>query len=400
MRLPLFSNLLLFSLDELATTSAAFGEMQSELQQPNYDQEAVYQQENYQSPDDYLETAPAEYAAQQPVEYAYDYGSSDGQQPNETHWSTARQAVRTKSFASTNQSRTPETIDEVISNGEPTPHEKRSTPSGSKRTSPTGENLSATEIHSEATIDPVPEQPIPEDTQPYDYSQYQPEYDPNVDYQQDGADQEAYYQQQYVADDQTEQQQDPLQVQPYQEYADVDSNQYQQATEYPGPTQYVFEQGYYDEQSQEQQSDQQQQGYYEDPNAVEQQYYSEEQQLQQQEPLDQASYYDQSQDQQEYANYESTAVDGEEVATQAVLEEVDGNEEGQVKEAGEPSSSALMSSESVAGVELTEQTADEETSELVPGGESESPVKLARTGKEDTTLSSANDESDFDFSTQ
>ncbi|XP_065072542.1 titin-like [Ochlerotatus camptorhynchus] len=396
--------------DELASTSAAFGEMQPEYLQPSYDQEVVYQQEHYLPPDDAYppttqdcqEAPPPEYTAQEPVEYAYDYGPTDVAQSNETHWSTARQAVRTKSYATTNQSRTPETIDEVVSNGETSPHEKRSTPSGSKRTSPTGENLSATEIHSAAPVDPEPEQPPPEDPQQYDYSQYQPEYDPNVDYQhqqQDGVDQQTYYQQQYATDDQSGQQ-DPSQVQPYQEYADVDPNQYQQATEYPGPTQYVFEQGYYDEQPQEQQSDQQQQGYYEDPNAVEQQYYGEENQQQQ---SDQA-YYDQSQEQQEYANYEATAVEGDgqvvDVAPQVVQEEVkEGKEdEEEVRVEQREPSSTLMSSVSVAGVESTEEKVEEMASES--DGKSESPVKQGVTGKEDTTISSANDESDFDFSTQ
>ncbi|XP_062533185.1 cytadherence high molecular weight protein 1 isoform X2 [Armigeres subalbatus] len=365
---------------DLTNTSEAFGEIQSDYPQSAFDSENANPSEQ-QFPEfskEYQDEIPPEYSVQDNVDLNYDNSSTYAQPILQTttedtsHRTTARQVVRPKSI---------ETIDEVISNGEENPDESAPV-SVSKHSSPIGENVTSTELHqSEQEIQPM--QPNPEEeNQQYDYSQYPQEYDPN-----DPNQQAAYYQQ--YTDDQTGQGQD----QTYQEYADHDPNQYQQATEYPGPTQYVFEQGYYDEQQpqQEAESDQQQlqqQGYYEaDPNATDQQYYAEEQ-------ADQA-YYDQSQVGVEYPNYDeqvATAADAsqEDLAESAPYQVT---EDKNLVQQEHLTPTTVMSSEP----NIEEKTSD--SSELLVADEkTDSPVEP--NGKQDTTISSANDESDFDFSTQ
>ncbi|XP_021713076.1 uncharacterized protein LOC5580295 [Aedes aegypti] len=377
--------------NDLANISAAFGEIQTEYPQSTYETEAEYPPiQDYQ---DYQEVAPPEYSSQDPEDYKYDYSTTDPQsvaqaQKSEdpTRWTASRHSVRSKNY-STSQSRTPETIDEVVSNGEENPPEEHISPPRSKHSSPIGENASATDIHY-SEPETQPEQPVPKevDQQQYDYSQYPQEYDPN-----DPNQQAAYYQQ--YTDEQTGQEQ----TQAYQDYAEHDPNQYQQATEYPGPTQYVFEQGYYDEgQPQQTMESDQNQGYYEgDPNATEQQqYYAEEQ-------VDQA-YYDQSQAEVEYANYEdqnagaADAPVANDAPQEEMLESVAEEEEDEVKQTNDEHPQEDASPE--------QEVVDIRSSsdELLGGAENNlgSPVKATVSGKEDTTISSVNDESDFDFSTQ
>nr|XP_029729747.1 uncharacterized protein LOC109399876 isoform X1 [Aedes albopictus] len=374
--------------NELTDTSAAFGEMQNEYPQPFYESEAEYQQESYfpNTSQGYQEGAPPEYSSQYPEEYN-DYLASDTQQVQQataedpTRWTMTKNTVRSKSY-STSQSRTPETIDEVVSNGEENPLEQHDATLGSKHSSPVGQIASTTEIHYPEP-ETQPEQPLPEGVdQQYDYSQYPQEYDPN-----DPNQQAAYYQQ-YTGD-----QTGVDQTQAYQQgYAEQDPNQFQQATEYPGPTQYVFEQGYYEEQQPQQvaaESDQNQEYYEGDPNGTDQQqqYYTEGQ-------VDQA-YYDQSQAEVEYANYD------EQVDT--VAADVAPQEEG-LESVAEEEEEKQMTLEHPTEMVDTVQNIEEKTSsgsEVVAAEEnSDSPVKPNASGKEDTTISSVNDESDFDFSTQ
>ncbi|KAL9692974.1 hypothetical protein quinque_012259 [Culex quinquefasciatus] len=367
-------------------------EVQLEYQQ-GYASEADYQQyptaveQEYQAPVDYN----YQYAPEQPVPTDTFTDPPTIQSEDPAYWTTARQAVKAKTITALGQSRTPETIEEVANNGEVVEHvERRSTPSGSKRSSPMGEIVSTSEIHQNQ-----PEEQPAVDTTQYDYSQYPQEYDP-------AAEQQAYQRQQY---------------QEYAEGTNVDPNQYQQATEYPGPTQYVFEQGYYDQpqpvdpnkqqayydQSQQplptedqQQYDPNQQAYY-DPNAEQQQPYYEEA------PAPDQTVYEQSQD---YGAYETSQSEGQEavavpVETEAVeqkepeTESISKVEEETpavgTEEASSPSLLFPTSEESEQHAKVVEEKQEQKKIEEYRGGED---------GKDTTTVSSVNDESDFDFSTQ
>lgn len=402
------------SYEQPELSTAPEEEVQLEYQQ-GYASEADYQQyptaveQEYQAPVDYN----YQYAPEQPVPIETLTDPPTTQQEDPAYWTTARQAVKAKTITALGQSRTPETIEEVANNGEAVePVERRSTPSGSKRSSPMGEIVSTSEIHQSQ-----PEEQPAVDTTQYDYSQYPQEYDPAAEqqayqqYPQDGSDQQYY---EY-------QEQDPAQAQQqYQEYAEginVDPNQYQQATEYPGPTQYVFEQGYYDQpqpvdpnqqqayydQSQQplptedqQQYDPNQQAYY-DPNAEQQQPYYEEA------PAPDQTVYEQSQD---YGAYETSQSEGQEavavpVETEAVeqkepeTESISKVEEETpavgTEEASSPSLLFPTSEESEQHAKVVEEKQEQKKIEESRGGED---------GKDTTTVSSVNDESDFDFSTQ
>ncbi|KXJ76662.1 hypothetical protein RP20_CCG009227 [Aedes albopictus] len=365
--------------NELADTSAAFGEMQNEYQQPFYESEAEYHQESYlpNTSQGYQEGAPPVYSSQDPEEYN-DYLASDTQQVQQataedpTRWTMTKNTVRSKSY-STSQSRTPETIDEVVSNGEENPLEQHDTTLGSKHSSPVGQIASTTEVHYPEP-ETQPEQPLLEEVdQQYDYSQYPQEYDPN-----DPNQQAAYYQQ--YTDGQT----GVDQTQAYQQgYAEQDPNQFQQATEYPGPTQYVFEQGYYEEQQPQQvaaELDQNQEYYEGDPNATDQQQYYTEGQVDQ-------TYYDQSQAEVEYANYdEQVATVAADVAPQEeVLESVAEEEEEKQMTLDHPT-------EMVDTVQNIEEKTSSGSEVVAAEENSDSPVKPNASGKEDTTISSVNDE--------
>ncbi|XP_001843237.2 RNA polymerase II degradation factor 1 [Culex quinquefasciatus] len=393
--------------------STAPEEVQPEYQQ-SYASEADYQQyptaveQEYQAPVDYN----YQYAPEQPVPTEADTNQPPIQQEDPAYWTTARQAVKAKTITALGQSRTPETIEEVANNGEAVePIERRSTPSGSKRSSPMGEIVSPSEIHQSQ-----PEEQPAVDTTQYNYSQYPQEYDPAAEqqayqqYPQDGSDQQYY---EY-------QEQDPAQAQQqYQEYAEgtnADPNQYQQATEYPGPTQYVFEQGYYDQpqpvdpnqqqayydQSQQpqttedqQQYDPNQQAYY-DPNAEQQQQYYEEAPAPDQTVYDQSQEYgayetSQSEGQQAVVAVEPEAVEPKEPETESISKVEEETPAVGTEEASSPSLLFATSEESEQQVKVVEEQQEQKNVEESRGGED---------GKDTTTVSSVNDESDFDFSTQ
>ncbi|XP_058812021.1 uncharacterized protein LOC131676748 isoform X2 [Topomyia yanbarensis] len=321
----------------------------------------------------YVEGGAQEYSAQEPADYQYSYEQAVVEEQastvpnipaeNSNHWTTAREAVESKEYANMTAARFPESIVEVANNEEKISErvEKQSTSKESKRSSP--------EVIPEEELPEEAEQPVTEQldsTQNENYSQYVQQYDQT-------AEQEAYQYQQEAPEHPYPMYEDQTgQMEPYQEYsADgaVDPNQYQQATEYPGPTQYVFEQDYYDQQQTEnqQQYDPNQPIYYGTGAAAEEQqnYYTTEQQQE---------LYDESQQPQEYEAVPS-AYPGETIPEEptSVLQE---------EEQNESKVDALPAEDEPVAIPINDE------------------VQATEKEKHDTTVSSTNDESDFDFSTQ
>ncbi|XP_055634930.1 uncharacterized protein LOC129774895 [Toxorhynchites rutilus septentrionalis] len=412
---------------------------QSQQQQEEQPQQLQYYSETEYQPEQFAdeqekcqEDQSPEYTQQENISYNYDSTSVVEQQqqqpqvserlPNLTsrpdvqgqnYWTTARQAVKSKTYPGMVPSRTPETIQEIVDNGEEQPTREPSVPHspveqpkltlpGSKRGSPTGENVSASETHvSEPDVLEQPAVELVSEQQPteqqmvgdpvqYDYTQFSQEYDPAVaeqqqeyQYQQDASDQQYY---QYP--DQSGQ--DTSQEQEYQGYADP--NQYQQATEYPGPTEYVYEQAYYEQQQQQQlQQDPNQQAYY-DPNApTDPQYYSGDKQQQAQQQSDQ-SYYDQSQTQDAYEQYQISEPLAPHSAEDSAQPQGEADDSTKVDQSPGGDSLPVISQSESGGEKNKEPTQDGKKTTISPGATVEE--------KNDTTISSTNDESDFDFSTQ
>ncbi|XP_058462194.1 transcription factor SPT20 homolog isoform X2 [Malaya genurostris] len=348
---------------------------ESDYPQQQYSAEAI-EYEGYE-PDN----THREYSAEDPSEYQYTYEQpvieqrlSPEQESTEAktsppegtnYWSTARQAIETKEFAKIAESRESETIEVAVDGDQRTEQPIRTE---SKRDSPV----------TSVPLEPVQEQEQFEQqmdpTQYEDYSQYQQEYDQS-------AEQEAYQYQQDVAQQQYPMYEDQSgAIEAYPEYAvgdETDPSQYQQATEYPGPTQYVYEQNYYDQQQPENQQpyDPNQIPDYYDPNAGDEQqqnYYTSEQQQQEM--------YDQTQASTEY-NVASANVH------ESIPEEPEPVEQQQEEKQADSTNDPAAESD----------TANQPKGELP---ETSGAVPASTDDKNDTTISSVNDESDFDFSTQ
>ncbi|XP_055547098.1 uncharacterized protein LOC129731263 [Wyeomyia smithii] len=371
---------------------------EAEIQQ-DYSEDGNYQLQytmpenaNYQPSDVYQEGDSTGCTEQEIANDDYSFEQGNDEQPaalNSSYWSTAIQAVKSKTYNPVMPAS--ETIEEVTSsNDRQSPVEKRITPPESKRSTPLGRNMSS------ANLEPVPEhepigavdEQLAESVDPAqtDYDQYQQEYLQNPEqytYQYDQETVDPYYSQPLAEQTNQEESQGYYDQENVENGGTLDPNQYQQATEYPGPTQYVFEQGFYEEQQpdpeqQQQQYDPNQQEYYDPNQQNDQQYYTEEESTQ----LQQQEVYDQTQFQQYNVNseHEQSAQEGT-VTTRRQEEE---------SPAPLP---ADMETPTVADADRSTKVSDKV--------ESKPPPQADHTEeKHDTTLSSVNEDSDFDFSTQ